>query len=221
MPSEQGKGKKVEGTGTMDSESSPVQKELSNAVLDEEDERRRGREKDRAKDREREREREKEKRLKKKEMSVALKQTWTPPPMPSTEATSGKKKEKDKPTTSRTAAKKEHERARSTKGNPQALTAYSPFSFPPYREPVEVGRRHARLQHADPALERERARVAGEHAKDQVLAHRERDREHARQTEQWSSSMMGQEGQELQQVSTPTFLVSTVNWVGLEQERGP
>lgn len=65
--------------------------------------------------------------------------------------------------------------------------SYSSFTFPPpdHRKPAHT------LGERDVALEREREREAGEFAKDQVLAHRERDRRHARRTEQ--RAMLGGE----------------------------
>jgi hypothetical protein len=63
-------------------------------------------------------------------------------------------------------------------------SAYTPI-FPPTG--LLSGMEHAHsLGDYDPKMARERKREAGEATKDQVLARRERDREHARLTEQWS-----------------------------------
>ena len=76
------------------------------------------------------------------------------------------------------------ERSRSTKEKAlhSSMPSFSSWSFPP-RDIVSGPSKPHMLGDPDPMLERERAWEAGEFAKDAVLAHRERDRAHARQVE--------------------------------------
>ena len=160
-------------------------------------ERHRGREKDRDRDREKEREKGERRRQKgkaKKSSSHSSSQVSTnTTPSPTRE---GKQKEKEHG--SRKGSRKDRTRSTKEKALGFASSAYSSFSFPP---------RSSKSKHAhtlgdlDASLEHERAREAAEQAKGLVLAHLERDRQHARETEQWSVAKP-------HKVSGPLFLSS-------------
>ncbi|KAF7792130.1 hypothetical protein EIP86_003160 [Pleurotus ostreatoroseus] len=139
-----------------------------------EQERHRGREKDRDHDREKARDKDREKR---KMKAVQRSHSSSSPNSTSSSGHDDKGSER--------SSRKSRDRTRSTKEKALGYSSYSSFSFPP-RESRDSKLNSAHtLGGRDIVLEREREWAAGEHAKDIVLAHRERDREHARQTESW------------------------------------
>lgn len=134
------------------------------------------REKHRGREKDRERRRHKTKSTTSQSHSSSSPTSTTP--SPDREDKKGKGKEH--------ASRKGKDRTRSTKDKSMTYTsAYSSFSFPP-RE-ARVGTHIHTLGGRNLALEREREREAAAQAKDLVLAHRERDRAHARQTEAWQA----------------------------------
>ncbi|PSR73538.1 hypothetical protein PHLCEN_2v10457 [Hermanssonia centrifuga] len=136
-------------------------------------EKHRGREKDRDRDREKEREKEQERRrLKGKHKKAPSSSPTSTTPSPGHDG-----KEKD------TASLRRVKDRRSTKERVLGQ-GYSSYTFPPREANPTDSHAHVLGQH-DAAFEREKARMAGELAKGKVLAHRERDRQYARQTEMW------------------------------------
>ncbi|THG95412.1 hypothetical protein EW026_g6237 [Hermanssonia centrifuga] len=136
-------------------------------------EKHRGREKDRDRDREKEREKEQERRrLKGKHKKAPSSSPTSTTPSPGHDG-----KEKD------TASLRRVKDRRSTKERVLGQ-GYSSYTFPPREANTTDSHAHILGQH-DAAFEREKARMAGELAKGKVLAHRERDRQYARQTEMW------------------------------------
>ncbi|KAI0775409.1 hypothetical protein BC629DRAFT_1441501 [Irpex lacteus] len=139
---------------------------------------RRGRRSDREKDREVERAKRRERRRLKGKMKEAdlsaVDRTSTHSPSLSSSVTSSENSSvRSNPST----------KSKKNKGCAAVVTTI----FPPKEVVLASDRVHV-LGSYDPVLTKERKRDAGEAVKDEVLAHRERDREHARLTNQWSLS---------------------------------
>lgn len=120
----------------------------------------------------------KERRRQKAKMSATKSRSSTSPnSSPASEATSPRRQTKER------VRVKGKDRSRSTREKALGPTpSFSSFSFPPRGKDATIMRPHI-LGSPDPVMDRERARDDGQFAKDAVLAHRERDREHARQSE--------------------------------------
>ncbi|KAI0347038.1 hypothetical protein BDW22DRAFT_1425119 [Trametopsis cervina] len=154
----------------------------------------RGRQRGRDRDRELEREKRRELRRLKGKMReadmaaadgvLAMKSSSKSSKSKSSSGTSSGSSDKGSAGKSQRSPRTKKDKTRSTKEKHAASGFVS--VFPPKNANPGLEHPHT-LGEYDAKLARERKREAGEFAKDQVYAHRERDREHARLTEQWSA----------------------------------
>jgi hypothetical protein len=133
----------------------------------------------REKDREGDKEKGKERRRHRGKASTAKSHSSSSPTSSPTSRTPSPPDDEEQ---GRTKVAKDRSRSTKEKALLGSSSSFSSWSFPPRDDRLAVHKPHT-LGSRDSKLERERAWEAGEFAKDTVLAHRERDRQHAREVE--------------------------------------
>lgn len=141
-------------------------------------------EKHRARERDRERDNAKERRRAKGKAVMTMSHVSSSPDSSHTSMMpSSPHESKDRPRGKGKDRSDRSDRSRSTKSKALGPTpSFTTWSLPPRdKRPPLPSRPHILGAH-DPIMDRERAREEGQFAKDVVMAHRERDRKHAKQS---------------------------------------